>query len=339
MRALICGYYGFGNAGDEALLRALLTQLPSQWDPVVLSGDPASTQQLHRIPAIPRRQAVAVLTQERGVFLWGGGSLIQDRTSWRSPLVYLGLMGWAQRMGWTTIAWAQGLGPIERRWIQVLTRRSLQGCDAVSVRDVGSDALLQQWGIPHHLAPDPVWALEPQPVPAPSQAPCIAVIVRPHATLTPERLHHLCLALRQLQLTTTSQVLLLPFQLPQDLAVAEHIQTYIPSSRLVTFTDPQHLMGVLAHMHFTITMRYHGLVMAARVGSRCFGLSYDPKVSYLVQALGCPGWEMADLPRDPELIYQGWLAAYQGSPLTVEQRQQWQRHAQTHATLWAQALA
>ncbi|MFS8799980.1 polysaccharide pyruvyl transferase CsaB, partial [Synechococcus sp. R60.3] len=45
-RVLICGYHGYGNAGDEALLLALLRQLeqlPDPVQPVVLSRRPAET--------------------------------------------------------------------------------------------------------------------------------------------------------------------------------------------------------------------------------------------------------------------------------------------------------
>ncbi|HBE52705.1 MAG TPA: polysaccharide pyruvyl transferase CsaB, partial [Cyanobacteria bacterium UBA11369] len=38
MRAVLCGYYGKGNGGDEALLAALLQMLPEEVTPIVLSG-------------------------------------------------------------------------------------------------------------------------------------------------------------------------------------------------------------------------------------------------------------------------------------------------------------
>jgi polysaccharide pyruvyl transferase WcaK-like protein len=46
-QVLICGYYGYGNAGDEALLLALLQQLrqlPNPIQPVVLSPSPAGNR-------------------------------------------------------------------------------------------------------------------------------------------------------------------------------------------------------------------------------------------------------------------------------------------------------
>ncbi len=339
MRAVICGYYGYGNGGDEALLRTLIQQIPRDWQPLVISGDPPATQSLHGIPAMTRRQAMAVLWRERGVFLWGGGSLIQDRTSWRSPLVYLGLMGLAQQRRWYTLAWAQGIGPLDRPWIRVLTHRAFAGCDAVSVRDPESARQLQAWGIPHELAPDPVWALAPAPVASISAAPAIAVILRPHPLLTAPRLAVLSQALQILQRETASHLLLMPMQLPQDLSLAETLQPHLPGSRVICLRDPQALMGTLAQVHFTLSMRYHGLIMAASTGSRCFGLSYDPKVRTLLDSLGLPGWDLEDLPRDPEKIASAWLKTFGGSPLPLGIRQQWQEQAQRHRQLFARIPA
>jgi len=333
MRAVICGYYGYGNGGDEALLRTLIRQMPQDWQPLVFSGDPPATQALHGIPGITRLQALAVLWRERGVFIWGGGSLIQDRTSWRSPLVYLGLMGLAQQRQWQTLAWAQGIGPITRPWIRALTQRSFAGCDAVSVRDPDSAKQLDAWGIPYVIAPDPVWALPPEPVPPISDAPCVAVIFRPHPQLTPPRLDVLTEALYHFQRQTTAQILLMPMQIPQDLPLAETVQARIPGSRVITLRDPQILMGTLAQVHLTLSMRYHGLVMAASTGSRCFGLSYDPKVRTFLNSLGLPGWDLEAIPRDPQVIAQAWFESFQGSPYPL--RQQWQQEAQRHGDLLA----
>ena len=45
MRAILCGYYGKGNGGDEALLASLLQMLPDNIQPYVLSGNPSETKQ------------------------------------------------------------------------------------------------------------------------------------------------------------------------------------------------------------------------------------------------------------------------------------------------------
>ena len=141
MQRVICsGYYGKGNGGDEALLASLLQMLPPTVEPIVLSGNPAQTQAYYQVEVCDRMNGLQVLNALRRAdgLIWGGGSLMQDVTSAISPFYYGGLMGLAQQMGLKTIAWAQGIGPLNRSISQGLAKKTFSRCSAVSVRDVGS---------------------------------------------------------------------------------------------------------------------------------------------------------------------------------------------------------
>ncbi|MEN9203100.1 MAG: polysaccharide pyruvyl transferase CsaB [Thermostichus sp. DG_1_6_bins_120] len=354
-RVLICGYYGYGNGGDEALLLALLQQLqqlsvPVQ--PVVLSRQPAQTAATYSVLACPRFNGLALqrCLREAKAFVWGGGSLLQDRTSWRSPLYYLGVMGLAQQLKLKTFAWAQGIGPLDRGWIRYLARHSLAGCTAVSVRDKVTSALLENWGIPHQVAPDPVWGLTAKRLPEWDSwpQPRIAVVLRQHPHLTPARLEAISQGLRQLQASTGAYFLFIPFQLaPQgspdlgaDYRLAQDLQQRMPGhSQILEIRDPCLLKGSFRGVSLVITMRYHGLVMAAAEGCRCFGLSYDPKVRALLQELHMPGWELETFPTEVETLHQHWLACYeQGLALTPADIQAWVRRSARHGDLLRQHL-
>ncbi|MBD2021333.1 polysaccharide pyruvyl transferase CsaB, partial [Leptolyngbya sp. FACHB-36] len=199
LRAVLCGYYGKGNGGDEALLASLLQMLPPHVTPIVLSGDPEQTHDRYRVEAVNRSdpRVVQQALQRSQAFIWGGGSLIQDATSALSPLYYAGLMKLAQQMGLTTIAWAQGVGPLRQPLTRWMAKQTFSGCTAVSVRDRGSAALMENWDIAYTLAPDPVWALESSPVAGlwDLPAPRVAVNLRSHPLLTPTRIVHLTRAL------------------------------------------------------------------------------------------------------------------------------------------------
>jgi polysaccharide pyruvyl transferase CsaB len=246
-------------------------------------------------------------------FVWGGGSLIQDSTSIISPFYYGGLMALAQVMGLKTVAWGQGIGPLLRSQTRFLAQRNFAGCTQVSVRDVASSRLLSDWSIPHILAPDPVWALESKPVPelVDLPKPRIAVTLRNHPQLTENRLTNLIQALVNLQKETQTFILLLPFQKSEDLAIAEKIHTQLKDvSRVICSEDPQVLKGVFRGVEMSIGMRLHSLIMAASEGSRCFALSYDPKVNHLMEDLKIPGWDLHNLPNDVELISKTWIDYY-----------------------------
>lgn len=315
MRVLLSGYYGKGNGGDEALLATLLQMLPLDVTPVVLSGNPEETHRHYGVECYNRMAFFSVFKALRscGAFVWGGGSLIQDSTSIISPFYYGGLMALAQVMGLKTVAWGQGIGPLLRSQTRFLAQRNFAGCTQVSVRDVASSRLLSDWSIPHILAPDPVWALESKPVPelADLPKPRIAVTLRNHPQLTENRLTNLIQALVNLQKETQTFILLLPFQKSEDLGIAEKIHTQLKDvSRVICSEDPQVLKGVFRGVEMSIGMRLHSLIMAASEGSRCFALSYDPKVNHLMEDLKIPGWDLHNLPNDVELISKTWIDYY-----------------------------
>jgi polysaccharide pyruvyl transferase CsaB len=344
MRALLSGYYGKGNGGDEALLATLLQMLPPHVTPVVLSGNPQETRDRYGVESYHRMAILPVLQALRSsdALIWGGGSLIQDVTSTISPFYYGGLMALAQIMGLKTVAWAQGIGPLKRSPTRWLARQNFTGCTKVSVRDRSSAALLADWQIPCLLAPDPVWALESKPVPGLGKlpAPRVAVTFRNHPQLTAARLANLTRALVDFQKATQAFILLLPFQKSEDLAIAEAIQPQLKDvSKILILEDPQLLKGVYQGVEMAIGMRLHSLIMAASEGCRCFALSYDPKVNRLMEELAIPGWDLVNLPDDPNVISTTWMEHYaNGDPLSSEQIQSLVDRAFMHRDILNAAL-
>ena len=343
MRAVLCGYYGKGNSGDEALLATLLQMLPESVTPIVLSGAPQQTHQQYGVEVCDRNNSLAILStfQNANAFIFGGGSLIQDSTSALSPVYYAGLMGLAQQMGLTTVAWSQGIGPLNRAFTRWMARQTFGGCSEVSVRDGGSAQQLKDWNIDCLLAPDPVWALdaiayEPLELPGPR----IAVCLRPHPSLTPERLSCIGKALVNLQESSGASILLLPFQPMQDRAIAQQLKAQLKGPcQIIEVEDPRYLKGIFQQVDMTISMRLHGLIMAAAEGNRCHALSYDPKVNRLMEETDIPGWDLATLPESFAEIAQVWQEQFeQGKALSSQQIQSLRDRALMHRDLLLQTL-
>jgi len=319
--------------------------LPDSITPLVFSGNPGQTSNRYAVQACDRKSPIAVFQALRSsqIFLWGGGSLIQDATSAVSPLYYTGLMGLSQRLGLKTLAWAQGVGPLQRRSTQWVAKQAFSGCSAISVRDQASAALLANWGLSCTIAPDPVWALEPTPVAGlwDLPAPRVAVALRSHPLLTSARLANLTQALADFQTATGVCLLLLPFQPSQDLAIAESILPQLPGpSQILVLEDPRQLKGVFRGVEMAIAMRFHGLIMAAAEGCRCFAISYDPKVSQLMTELDLPGWKLSKLPDSPQVMSRNWLEHYaNGNPLSAEQIQSLVDRALIHREVLQEVLA
>ncbi len=313
--AVLCGYYGMGNAGDEALLVSLLQSLPPQITPIVLSKKPTETRDRYGVEAVDRwnfRQVVSAMRRS-SLFIWGGGSLMQDSSSAISPIYYGGLMKLAQLLGLRTIAWAQGIGPLHRRFNRALTRHVLKRSALVTVRDRVSQDWVQSWNIPVTLAPDPVWSMvaDPQVNLSHLPSPRIAVNLRAHATLTPHRLATLQLALIDLQKKTQGTIVLLPFQKSLDWDLVQDLQGQIPGSEVIFIENPQILKGIFQQVDLTIAMRLHGVIMAASERCPCFAISYDPKVERVMEALNLNGILLNDdlnddLNLDPDRLLRTW---------------------------------
>ena len=352
MQAVLCGYYGMGNGGDEALLASLLQMLPEQVTPIVLSGNPAETQERFGVQAVPRKslRAVFLALWQADAFIWGGGSLMQDASSILNPVYYAGLMLLAQLMGKRTIAWAQGIGPLNHWTSRLLTRLALARCGTVSVRDRNSATLLSNWKRSCVLAPDPVWALEHEPVKGlwDLPAPRVVVSLRPHSHLTPSRLDAIAQALDRFQKATGVCLLLVPFQPSRDLAIAQHIASQLSGPHhIYRLEQPRQIKGLFRGVEMTIGMRFHALVMSASEGCRSFAISYDPKVDALAQSLDLPGWDLSPhpavlplIPDDTSSLTKTLLDCYaNGEMLSPDQIQSRVDQALMHKDLLSESLA
>ncbi|MBC7881592.1 MAG: polysaccharide pyruvyl transferase family protein, partial [Anaerolineae bacterium] len=210
---------------------------------------------------------------------------------------------------------------------------------AISVRDQGSAKMLGDWGIPFEMTCDPVWGLQATPYAIEGPAPRIAVILRNHTDLTPERLATIIEALQQFQRATGGNILCVPFQ-NTDTQLAQQICDQLRGpSQVVVIEDPQKLIGLFQTVKFTIAMRLHGVLMAAASGSRVWGLIYDPKVAYLLQQIDAPGCELRDLPNQADILYRQWFEHYtKGTALSDTQRAAWAERAATNGEFLQRVL-
>jgi polysaccharide pyruvyl transferase CsaB len=302
IQVVLCGYYGYGNGGDEALLASMLEMLPEQVRPIVLSGNPQLTQHTYGVPSYDRMNPSAVMTalRQSQALILGGGSLIQDATSLRNSVYYGGLMGLAGQLGLKTIAIAQGIGPINSKITQWIAKRAFGACTAVSVRDPASATLLDNWGISSVMAPDPVWSMRATPAPEISNSgrTNIAVTLRSHPQMSADKIEQIIQALITLQTTQDKSIAIVPFQLSTDLEISQQIYHRLDRTKtqLLEIVDPRQLKGVFQNVDLAIGMRYHSLIMAAAEGCKCWAISYDPKVSKLMTEIEMPGWEIEEIP-------------------------------------------
>ena len=161
MRYIVSGYIGFDNFGDEAIASSLVQKLKKENAEKItlISSNPAKTSDLYGVESCGMLKFLKPLLAS-DVLISGGGSLLQDVTSLKSLLYYLAVIYSALIFGKKVEIFAQGIGPINSKFGQFLTKTALKRAEKISVRDDKSQELLKSWGIEAELVQDPVLMLD-----------------------------------------------------------------------------------------------------------------------------------------------------------------------------------
>ena len=165
---LICGAYGFGNTGDDAILQAIIGEM-RRIDPhmpvTVLSRRPKDTRSACGVNACHRFHLFAIrrILRRSLLFISGGGSLMQDVTSRLSLWYYLGTIRMAHRCGCKVQMYGCGIGPIVYERDRQLAARIINDCvDKITLREPDSRETLSDFGVTDPeviLASDPALTL------------------------------------------------------------------------------------------------------------------------------------------------------------------------------------
>lgn len=295
MKFLLNGYFGFGNAGDEAVLAAMLVHLRvlrADATFVVTSGAPEHTRRLHGVEAVGRqspRELLAAL-RECDVFLSGGGSLVQDVTSVRNAIYYTGLLRTARLLGKPTMVYAQGVGPLNTSVARRACRAAFQKASLVTVRDEDSAQLLRDIGVtrPVEITADPVWDLGTgvaRRARGPAKKWVAALRSWPGAEAG--ALSRVVEALRDAAQQQAATLQFLPMQPEHDEAILRGLAA--PEEILDTHgRHPRAILEMVADADLMLAMRLHALIFAASVGVPVVAFDYDPKVRALAKLLRAP---------------------------------------------------
>ena len=139
---LLCGYYGYGNMGDEALLRGAIRRAEREGYKGVaaLTRRGKRDEKRYGIRCIGRYSPVGVIRgiKNADTLIFGGGTLLQNRTSRRSLVYYLALERIAEffKKPWET--WGGGIGELSGSGAVRGVAEALGRCRYIGVRDTVS---------------------------------------------------------------------------------------------------------------------------------------------------------------------------------------------------------
>ncbi len=307
-RIVICGYHGFANSGDEALLKAMIDILRRKYPDLsitVLSMHPESTEKLYNVKSVYRYNLIKIcsLFRHSDLFIFGGGSLIQDATSKRSLYYYLTILNMALKTGIKVMLYGNGIGPLVHKNSRIKTAKCLNKVSLITLRDDLSDKLLSEIGVnkpPIHITADPAFTLRFDDLP------------KNDALLTeagiPTGTKYAVIAVREWKNSVTNftdlmagfcdslsekhgiSSLFLPMQYKEDEQLATLIISKMKTKGYMIRRplEIDEVFSLIGFSTLSVGMRLHTLIYATTLGVPVIALSYDPKVTAFMQSIHQP---------------------------------------------------
>lgn len=303
LKIILSGYYGFSNAGDEAMLYSIVRSLRMAFhepDITVISGHPENTEKTFKVHAIPRFDAWKIIKGiwHSDVLISGGGSLLQDVTSGKSILYYLAIIFLGVIMRKHVFLYSQGIGPVRYRWIRYTLKYILNHVDAITVRDKESKGFLTRLGVkaPLYHTADAVLSLPEESLDAgkeilrinrvPADKKLIGISVRNWANMADWKEDFRAYVNKLLE-HEDAVIVFIPMQYPDDVCAARKLAK-VDNKRVFLLNQPYsvgELMSIIGNMDVLVGMRLHALIFASLMHVPIVGISYDPKIDNFLDSI------------------------------------------------------
>lgn len=292
---IISGYYGFNNAGDEAMLSAILNALRAAFsDPqiTVISGNPEITAHTFHVHAISRFGMKDIIRSiiHSDLLISGGGSLLQDVTSWKSMVYYLSIIIIGVLFRKKVFLYSQGIGPVRYRVIRILLKHVLNHVTAITVRDEDSKGFLERLGVHSRIytTADAVLSLSAAPLDfgqkvltenhIPSDKKRVGIAIRNWGQ-DADWMKSLKRYVTKLAEQDEYSIVFIPMQHPEDVRAAESVGE--AGENIYILRDSysiEEILSIIGNMDIVVGMRLHALIFASLMHVPFLGISYDPKI-------------------------------------------------------------
>ena len=303
---LISGYYGFGNNGDDAVLKSIVDNLKAERPNlriVVLSKNPLQTERDYGVSSIFRFNFLRVLSYLRKtrLLISGGGTLLQDLTSTQSLLYYLWVINTAVRNGARTMLYANGIGPIRSESNRERVRRTVKRIDMITLRDENSREVLSDFelkpGSRLAITADAAFALTPVgESQMASVLEALSLAGERYFVISVRNWKYLARSFEEDIAAFADKVavehgltpVFISMQPENDTDISRRIAARV-KARSRVFEDAlttEQYMSIIAGASFVAAMRLHVVIYGAKTGTPCIGLVYDPKVAAMMEIMG-----------------------------------------------------
>jgi len=283
---VIVGYYGFGNLGDEAIRVALRAALNGREGlrPVWLVSQPQNTNEVNRSHPC----AIFAGLRRSAALIFGGGGLLQNKTSTRSLLYYLSLILLARSLRRPVFLLGQGIGPINGRFARAKTRFALSKACYIGCRDRRSLDFIQSLGLDGTLSGDLFFLTPPWKEPLEEQHKGkVRIVLSLKGAGEAKRFIAL---LKGINARRNVSFVFLTFFPAEDRSLAESIVQQLDfPCRIVLPNSVEEASAELARADLLISSRLHPLEFGLRTGTPILAITEDPKVERFVEEVASHG--------------------------------------------------
>ncbi len=290
-KIVISGYHGFGNIGDEAILKVMVTEFNKMnVDITVLSQNPEETKRKFNVNTVDRTSVFKIIKtmKHSDVLISGGGSLLQESTSKKSIYYYLFIYFVASLFKKKIIIYSQGIGPIYRNKSKRFIKYFFNKASFISVRDENSKKELISYGIKEEdikITADPVMGFD--------------YIKKNTKKNTKKKIGFAVKSSRKKDVSDDFvaiikklndkgyESVLIPFHYQEDLALIQTIEEKLDFkvSSVKEKKNVMDMMDIISDLDLLVGVRLHSLIFAVVTHTPLIGISYDPKIDSFLESI------------------------------------------------------
>lgn len=281
---VVSGYIGFDNFGDEAIASVLTKKLKVEGAESItlISSNPSKTAELYGVKSCGMLDFIRPI-MECNTLISGGGSLLQDVTSIKSLIYYLGVIYTAMGFGKKVEIFAQGIGPINSKIGRFFTKFALKNASKISVRDKKSQELLKSWGINSELVKDPIFDIE---IPQTEKKEIVGIQLRDFKGVNESFLNSL--ADKIINGFSNKKFEIFSLQDSIDLNVCKQFEKILRSKgienvEILSNLSINDVIEKISELEILVAMRFHANVIGIKAGVKTIAINYDPKVQKLAE--------------------------------------------------------
>ncbi|MCL2575300.1 MAG: polysaccharide pyruvyl transferase CsaB [Defluviitaleaceae bacterium] len=305
INALVSGYYGSNNHGDDALLRSIVEDL-REIEPKIritaISKRPKETQEIYEVDTLHRFNFVKIrkALKRTNTLIMGGGSLIQDLTSTRSLAYYTFVMNQAHKRRAKIMLYANGIGPLVSEKSKRRAVAALENVENITLRDTQSLMTLHELGLKNDaisVTADAAFGFRQADFEGGralldkiqlTGKKYFCVSIRSWRTLKDDFIGEMSVFCDFMVEKYGLHPLFIPMQPSNDAEISTKILERVRQKGYFIEEEfsIEEILAIISGGEFLIGMRLHSIIYGANAGVPLIGLVYDPKVAAMMDVLG-----------------------------------------------------